>query len=128
MDWMTKKYALYGLEAHTHQAFSIAPSLPTPPLPPPTPRSADPRTHLTRDRALQALTATTPTSVHPRRSRNRRFAREVPCVARFREGECLETDICCEVWGWRRLEREGGGGKAASDQEGAMRLRPAPPE
>jgi len=32
------------------------------------------------------------------------------------------------VWGWRRLEREGGGAEAASDQEGAVRLRPAPPE
>jgi len=26
---MIKKYAFYGLEAHTHQPFSIAPSLPT---------------------------------------------------------------------------------------------------
>jgi len=32
------------------------------------------------------------------------------------------------VWGWRQLEREGSGWEAASNQEGAVRLCPAPPE
>jgi len=81
MDWMTKKYAFYCLEAHTHQPFSIAPSLPTP-LPPHTPF--------------------------------RRSANPPPSQPR--------------IAGAHRDHLEGGGGEAASDQEGAVRLRPSPQE